>query len=204
MRPSPTPRLRRTSLALLAGLSLFGMQSCSIFGEDDPDSYKAWADRTPEMVSDNHWNLGSVPERIAYSLSGYRSEDWDTYRDFQYSQKQEINTTLRRHFLNRNPVSPLQAHDVSYGSERPPHSIWPRPDNYFHLTSLVVGGALSASSAGVFLPIPVDSLIATVEPGGWQEFKDGLTGGEQPISRHTRKNPPATSEFELNTNASGY
>ena len=196
MRRSYSSRLRWLLTPCLAFLFV----GCSLFEKHEP-TWQEWADREPSAVTQNHWHLGSVDSRIIYALTGYRAEDWNSYRDFQYAQKQDINHTLRRHGLNRNSVSPLQRPDPTYGQERPPHSIWPRPDNYFHLTSLVIGGVFSASSAGVFLPIPIDSLIATLEPGGFQEFSDGVHGQkEAPLSRHTRHNPPPTSEFRLKNN----
>ncbi len=193
MRRSLSSRL---GLLLTACLPAF-LVACSSTGKSTP-SWEDWADRTPKSVKRNHWNLGSVAPRVIYTLTGYRSEDSKTYRDFQYEEKREINNTLRRHLLNRNAASPLQAEDRDYGQERPPHSIWPRPDNYFHLTSLFVGGVLSGTSAGSFVPIPIDSIIATIEEGGWEEFRAGLGDQEEPRSRHTRHNPPPTSEFRLN------
>ena len=192
-------RISPTRPANLAALVLGGLAlgSCSSTGTDTKSNIEEWADRTPTTVRENHWNIGSVTPRMVYAFTGYRPEDWKTYRDFQYEDKRDMNNTMRRHFLNRNPASPLQAKDPDYGQERPPHSIWPRPENYFHINSLIVGGALSASSAGVFLPIPYDSIIATLEEGGGEEFSAGLYGTDDPISRHTRIDPPPTAEFRL-------
>lgn len=193
MRRSPSSRLGLLLTACLPAL----LVACSSTGKSTP-SWQDWADRTPKSVKQNHWNLGSVAPRMIYALTGYRSEDWKSYRDFQYAEKLESNRTLHRHFLNRNPASPLQTQDRNYGQERPPHSIWPHPENYLHFTSIVVGGALSGSSAGSFIPIPIDSIIATFEEGGWEEFRAGFGEQEAPRSRHTRHNPPPTSEFKLN------
>jgi len=150
---------------------------------------------------DNHWNLQWVPRSIVYNTTGYVPERDGSYREFQWREKRHINLTLRRHFLNSNPYNPRQPEVPKYFEERPPHSILPDPFNYFHLTAIVAGAVYSgASTSQAFVPIPVDSIIATLQPGGFAEFWEGIAGpSEEPISRHTKDNPPSPDEFEVDS-----
>jgi outer membrane biogenesis lipoprotein LolB len=53
----------------------------------------------------NHWNIESLAPRTAKAFLGYRRDLDGTYREFQWRQKQDINLTLRRHFLNDSPTN---------------------------------------------------------------------------------------------------
>lgn len=121
----------------------------------------------------SHWNIGSVPSRVAYRFFNYRQDMDGSYLEHQWREKQEINLTLRRHFLNNNPDNPFQANDPGRVAPRPPHSILPDPVEYFHLESLTTGVALAAMT-GAFIPIPVGSLLASLQPGGPSEFLEGI------------------------------
>ncbi len=122
----------------------------------------------------SHWNIGSVPSRVAYRFFNYREDLDGSYREHQWREKQDINLTLRRHFLNNNPYNPFQADDPSLTDPRPPHSILPDPIDYFHVESLSAGVGLLALT-GVFIPIPIGSLLATLQPGGPSEMLEGIT-----------------------------
>lgn len=150
---------------------------------------------TPDAHQD-HWNVASVGPRAFYAATGYKADRDGSYKDFQYEQKRSINLTVRKHVFNLDPSNPFQSAPKSYLAERPPHSILPDPINYFHLTSLVVGGALSATSFG-FVPIPIDSVLGTLEKGGPTEFVQGIFGGKKRVSRHTRHVPADVEDFEL-------
>lgn len=147
----------------------------------------------------NHWNFQSVAPSFVYHATGYRAEDDGTYREFQWQEKRHINLTLRRHLLNSNPYNPRQAEVPGYFDERPPHSILPDPFNYFHVTAIIAGGVISgATAAHTFVPIPVDSIIATLQPGGLEEFWEGIAGpSEEPISPYTKEVPPTPGEFSV-------
>jgi len=149
--------------------------------------------------TNNHWNVQWVPRSIVYNTTGYIPERDGTYREFQWREKRHINLTLRRHFLNSNPYNPRQPEVPKYFEQRPPHSILPDPFNYFHLTSVVAGAVYSgASTSGAFVPIPVDSIIATLQPGGFEEFWAGIAGTKKDsISPYVNENPPAPEEFEV-------
>ncbi|MEW6072692.1 MAG: hypothetical protein AB1726_08900 [Planctomycetota bacterium] len=121
----------------------------------------------------SHWNIGSLPSRVAYRFFNYREDLDGTYREHQWREKQEINLTLRRHLLNNNPDNPFQPDDPSRVAPRPPHSILPDPIDYFHVESLTAGVCLLALT-GTFVPVPIGSLLATAEPGGTAEFLEGL------------------------------
>jgi hypothetical protein len=123
---------------------------------------------------DDHWNFKSVPPRMARHILGYDAGRDGEYRDFQWQRKKDINLTLRRHILNDNPENPFQEYDPSLYEGRPVHSILPNPVMYIHLEGLFVGWALTAVGSGAFIPIPIDSLIGTFEPGGGEEFMRGI------------------------------
>ena len=122
----------------------------------------------------SHWNIGSVPSRVAYRFFNYREDLDESFRDRQWRDKQSINLTLRRHFLNSNPDNPFQPEDPSRIAPRPPHSLFPDPIEYFHLESLTTGVGLLALT-GVFMPIPIGSVLGTAESGGPAEFFEGMT-----------------------------
>ncbi|MEX1026083.1 MAG: hypothetical protein WD226_13495 [Planctomycetota bacterium] len=173
--------LRRSAVlfpALLAGLLSFG--SC----QSAPSQ---------EHV---HWNLESVGQRMSYSFLGYREDIDGSWRDKQWEDKQNINRTLRRHFLNNNPENPFQAEDPNVGKPRPPHSILPSPLHYFHLESLAFGAGMSALT-GAFIPIPVGSLLGTFEEGGFKEFGDGIVQSLTFSYDNELPAPPPVEDFRI-------
>ena len=131
--------------------------------------------RTNTNPAMDHWNIASVKPRAAKHLLGYRADLDGSYRDFHVRQRQDINLTLRRHFLNNNPENPFQRPDPVFDSGgRQPHSVLPNPLNYFHLEALATG-FLFLGWQDVFLPVPIFSIIATMQEGGWEEFNAGLS-----------------------------
>ncbi|MSR62362.1 MAG: hypothetical protein EXS08_07955 [Planctomycetes bacterium] len=138
-----------------------------------------------------HWMVDSVPQRMAKHFTGYRADVDGRYIDFQYQKKKDISSTLRRHFLNNSPDSPFEADDPSATSRRPPHSPAPDPLYYFGAESLFFGVATLAMS-GSFIPVPVDSVIATVF-GGWGEFGRGFTEG----ANAQAETPPSVGRFRV-------
>ena len=129
---------------------------------------------------DDHWNDHSVAPRVARFFLGYDAEKDGDYRDFQYQRKQDINLTLRRHFLNHNPDNPHQPDVASRYKPRPVHSIVPNPVYYIHLEGLLLGFALMGAGGG-FIPLPIDSILGTLEPGGIEEFTQGISQTLHPI-----------------------
>ena len=126
----------------------------------------------PNRAND-HWSAHSVGPRISRVFLGYDSSRDGEYVDYQWANKQSINKTLSRHFLNDNPDNPFTMSAETPTAGRPIHSPVPNPFTYFHVESLVFGSILLASG-GTFIPIPVDSLIATFSPGGGEEFVHGI------------------------------
>ena len=145
---------------------------------------------------DNHWNIGGLGPRLAYHGLSYQPHLSDSYRDHQWQQKQDINLTLRRHFLNNNPENPFQPEDPSLSEPRPPHSIVPDPINYFHLESLVFGAAFAALG-GTFIPVPLASIIGSMEKGGGAEFVQGLKQTVTGNFRGMVHEPSPVEEFRV-------
>ncbi len=147
----------------------------------------------------DHWNIGSVAPRAERHFLGYRSDLDGRYRDFHVRQRQDVNLTLRRHFLNNNPENPFEAPDEAYlAGGRPPHSVLPNPLNYFHLEAVVVG-LITLGVWDVFLPIPIFSIVASLQDGGGEEFTQGLkepfrTGS---FGGQLERKPPRVSEFRV-------
>jgi len=140
-----------------------------------------------------HWSIDSVPGRIAKQFTGYRPDRDGTYIDYQYGKKKDISATLRRHFLQSSPGSPTEPDDPSQYNRRPPHSIAPDPLYYFGAESLFIG-AVTLGWWGVFVPIPIDSLIATVaSEDGWSEMGRGFTQGADAEAAR----PVPVSEFRV-------
>lgn len=136
-----------------------------------------------------HWAVESVPSRIVKRLTGYRADLDGEFIDFQYRKKKSINLTLRRHFLLNSPDNPFEASDPTQTARRKAHSIAPDPVYYMHAESLFIGlGTLGWW--GTFVPIPVDSLIATID-GGWGEFGRGFAGGG------SARKPPSVGSFKV-------
>lgn len=154
-KSSSTGRALRavSSLALLS-LATIGSSCMTLSGEE----------------IDDHWTFDSVPPRVARAFLGYDASRESSYRDFAWERKKSISLTLRRYLLNHNPVNPNQAPLESLYEQRPANSILPNPWNYIHVEGFLVGWALT----GVPIPIPVDSIIGTLQPGGFEEFVDGI------------------------------
>jgi len=138
-----------------------------------------------------HWVVDSVPERMVRHLTGYRADLDGSFVDFQYRKKKHIDNTLRRHFANNSSDSPFEGFDDSQTKRRGAHSIAPDPLYYMHAESLFIGFT-TLGIWGTFVPIPIDSLTATiVSPDGWEEFWDGFTAGG------SAKSPPPVSQFRV-------
>jgi len=143
----------------------------------------------------NHWSVDSVPERIAQHFTGYRRDRNGEYIDYQYEKKKHISLTLRRHFMNNDPDSPFEPEDPSRTGRRPDHSVLPDPIYYINAEGVATGIVLVGTS-GAFVPIPVDSLIATTF-GGWGEFWDGITGTFTGGGEAEAEKPVGTSKFKV-------
>jgi len=134
---------------------------------------------SPGQAQD-HWNARSVAPQISRVFLGYETDVNGSYRDYQWENKQHIAKTLQRHLLNWNPDNPFQPDDPSYHAPRPNHSPLPNPLNYFHVEALVLG-MVTYGMGGAFLPIPIDSILGTLEPGGPEEFVAGLSTTFKPL-----------------------
>ena len=144
----------------------------------------------------NHWNIESLYPRTAYHFLGYRQDIDGPYRDHQWRQKQDLNLTLRRHFLNNNPKNPFQAYDPGLDRGRPPHSVLPNPLMFFHLESLAIGAVILART-GTFIPLPLGSIFGIIEDGGPEEFVEGMRltfSGSYGIDLDE---PPPVEEFRV-------
>jgi hypothetical protein len=139
----------------------------------------------------DHWTIDSVPRRMVKHFTGYRPEVHGEFVEYQYKKKKDINLTLRRHFANNSPDNPFEANDESLTSRRPPHSIGPDPLYYMHAESVFIGLGLLGIT-GAFIPIPIDSLVATFN-GNWDEFGRGFTEGADAEAQE----PPSVSEFRV-------
>lgn len=122
---------------------------------------------------DDHWTFDSVPPRVARSILGYDASRETSYRDFAWDRKKSISLTARRMMFNHNPLNPNQAELDSLYEPRPVNSILPNPWNYIHVEGFLLGWAIT----GVPIPIPVDSIIGTLQPGGVEEFREGIADG---------------------------
>lgn len=132
----------------------------------------------------DHWNAESVAPRMSRIFLGYEPDVDGTYLDHQWENKQHINQLMKRYFLNWNPENPFQDEDPNWNAERPNHSPLPMPLHYFHLEALVFGGIFLASGAG-FMPIPVDSILGTLDEGGIDEFVAGVGMTLDPVRELT-------------------
>ncbi|MCP3919858.1 MAG: hypothetical protein GY711_30360 [bacterium] len=149
--------------SLIAALALSAATGCQNTGQDIND----------------HWNAKSIPPRAGRFLLGYNAEKDGDYRDFAWARKQNINTTMRRHLLHHNPDNPNHREVPTRFQERPRNSLLPNPWNYIHWEGILLGvGTLAGSN---FIPIPVDSLIGTIEEGGIDEFMDGVGEAFTPV-----------------------
>lgn len=145
---------------------------------------------TPNTSAQDHWNARGVGPSLTRAFLGYEPERDGRYVDYQYANKKAINLTLSRHLLNHNPENPFQYEDKAFYAPRPPHSLLPRPWEYIHFEGLAWGGILAGATGGVFLPIPVDSVIGTMSEGGNEEFSEGIRQAFE-----TRKAAPKTASF---------
>ncbi len=134
---------------------------------------------SPSKAHD-HWNSASVAPQMSRVFLGYEPDVDGDYIDYQWKNKLHIAKTLQRHFLNWNPDNPFQAEDPDYYAPRPNHSPFPNPLNYFHFESVAIGAVLYGAG-GAFVPLPIDSLIATFSPGGGEEFVAGLSTTFKPL-----------------------
>lgn len=131
-----------------------------------------------------HWKESSIGPQIGRAFLGYDRERDGRYIDYQWKKKQSINMTVRRHLFNHNPENPFQAVDESVYEPRPTHSLVPRPWNYIHLEGVAMG-AIFYGAGGVFFPLPVDSVIATMDDGGDEEFMEGVNEFTRPVGATT-------------------
>ncbi len=120
-----------------------------------------------------HWTERGIGPRMSRAFLSYDPEMDGTYRDFQWKKKQAINLTIARHFLNHNPENPFQAEMPEFYAPRPNHSLAPRAYNYIHVEGLALGAIAYGAGGPAVIPLPLDSIIATFEDGGPQEFADG-------------------------------
>jgi hypothetical protein len=150
----------------------------------------------------NHWTSSSIGPSMSRALLGYDVENDGSYRDFQWRKKQSINLTLRRHLLNHNPENPFQPDAPEMFAPRPNHSLVPHPWDYIHIEGLALGAILYAGT-GFFIPLPIDSIIATFEPGGSEEFFAGVGETVRPIGVVTQSFLYDALPFEDNRGKSG-
>jgi len=129
----------------------------------------------------NHWSAKSIAPRGARFFLGYNAEKDGEYRDFQWQRKQDINLTLRRYFMHNNPDNPYHEDVESRYEPRPRHSIAPNPVEYIHLEGALLG-FISYGAGGGYIPLPIDSIIGTLEPGGMDEFVEGVEEAMSPIA----------------------
>jgi len=131
-----------------------------------------------------HWSNHYVSPSMAHAFLGYNPQFDGSYRDFAWRKKESINLTIDRHLFNYNPENPFQTQDKTFGGPRPNNSLVPHPENYIHYEGLVLGTATLAAG-GVFVPLPIDSIIGTFEPGGGDEFAAGFHETFQPLATMT-------------------
>jgi hypothetical protein len=129
---------------------------------------------TSETYATDHWNDKSIPLRFQRAALGYDAERDGRYVDYQYANKKSIYLTIKRHILNQNPENPFQAVDEEFYEPRPPNSILPRPWEYINYEGLAWGAIISGATGGIFIPVPIDSIIGTFSEGGGDEFKEGI------------------------------
>jgi len=128
-----------------------------------------------------HWSEHYVGTSMASHFLGYNPAFDGSYRDFAWRKKEAINLTIQRHLFNHNPDNPFQPVDKSYSKARPNNSLLPHPEYYIHYEGLVLGTA-SLAAGGMFIPLPIDSIIGTFEPGGGEEFAKGFHDTFDPLA----------------------
>ncbi len=121
----------------------------------------------------DHWNTHSIAPRVSRYFLGYDAERDGDYRDFAWGRKQDINLTLRRHLFNHNPDNPNHPEVPERFAGRPRNSLLPDPISFIHLEGMILG-TIPLATGGVFIPLPIDSLIGVLEPGGRDEFMEGI------------------------------
>lgn len=134
---------------------------------------------------DDHWSAQSLSPRISRQMLGYdANRHGDSYKDFAWEKKQHINKTMLRHFFNHNPENPFQpAYEGQFYGPRPVNSPLPNVWPYFHVEGAAIGALWL--SGGYFIPIPIDSIIGTLEEGGEEEFMEGLETFAHPLGVFT-------------------
>ena len=134
-----------------------------------------------------HWSASSVPPRMQRFFLGYNADKDGPYQEFQWDRKMDIQVTMRRHLLNMNPGNPNHTAYAAQFEPRPNASPLPNPIPYVHLEGVILGLVGWAAGLGPFgsldwIPIPVDSLIGTMGPGGWNEFGAGIAQTVSPLA----------------------
>ena len=127
---------------------------------------------TGQDIND-HWNASSAAPRAARFFLGYDSEKDGEYRDFAWQRKQDINLTLRRHFMHHNPDNPNHVEWSGRYAARPKNSFGPNPVSFVHLEGLLLGFAATGAGGG-FVILPIDSILGVFEEGGVDEFYAGI------------------------------
>lgn len=139
------------------------------------------------LEAENHWSSRSIAPRATRFFLGYDADKDGKYIDYQWRNKKAIHLVAKRYFLNHNPENPFQTPDEEWYAPRPTHSPLPRVWNYVHLEGLafgaiIFGATTGMSGTGVFVPLPVDSLIATLtDKQGTDEFVAGFETVFRPL-----------------------
>jgi len=96
----------KTALLVAAASAIVGLSSCA-------SSHKIQAD---------HWNLGSVPGRVTYNLTGYRGPQDGSALSYFASEMGDLGQTFARHFGNYNSENPNQGgtHYELHYAPKPP------------------------------------------------------------------------------------
>ena len=140
--------------------------------------------RSQAAYEHDHWTGYSVGPSLSRNILGYSAEQDGDYKDFAWRRKKNIELTLRRHFFNNNPDNPFEPYDPDVNAPRPNHSLVPEFYRYIHVEGIAIGAATLAFSP-VLYPIPVDSIIATFEEGGKEEFVAGMSETMRPVRQAT-------------------
>lgn len=127
-----------------------------------------------------HWSARHMGPSLSRAFLSYDAETDGKYRDFAWKKKQAINLTISRHLFNYNPENPFQEESKDFYAPRPNHSMLPRAYNYIHLEGIALG-AISYAGGGIFIPLPLDSIIGTFEEGGTEEYVDGIGEFVRPV-----------------------
>lgn len=128
----------------------------------------------PDTNATDHWNDAYIAPRFQRAALGYDAERDGRYVDYQYANKKSIYLTIKRHLLNQNPENPFQPEDKEFYEPRPLNSILPRPWEYINYEGLAWGAIIAGATGGIFVPVPIDSIIGTMSDGGADEFAEGI------------------------------